>query len=230
MALQAMSASDKGIVEQTQEKLAALKLQLPELEGKAHKKERTQVNKEIYRLENDEAYVAAMKAKQEVSRAERAADEAAAEATAERERLLEEAEAERERLLEETEADAAGISVAQLRERRAAERRAAEKAAAAAAAALEREAVVAIGGMLVRLIGMSGPNSPRFGATSTGTYELSCFACNHEEEWTENHSYVPLTGCSVDRGVTSRNPQACPQCGASNGTLHESAARRRALQ
>ena len=35
---------------------------MPELEGKANKRERTAVNKEIYALENDEAYVAAVKA------------------------------------------------------------------------------------------------------------------------------------------------------------------------
>lgn len=34
--------------------LAALRLRLPELEGKANKKERTAVNKEIYNLENAE--------------------------------------------------------------------------------------------------------------------------------------------------------------------------------
>ena len=40
------------IIAETEAKIAALKLRLPELEGKANKKERTQVSKEIYGLEN----------------------------------------------------------------------------------------------------------------------------------------------------------------------------------
>jgi len=66
-----------GIVEETEEKLAALKLRLPDLEGKANKKERTAVNKEIYGLENDEAYVEALKHQLDEGRAEKAkADDA----------------------------------------------------------------------------------------------------------------------------------------------------------
>jgi FK506-binding protein 3 len=62
-----------GIMEETEAKLAALRLRLPELEGKANKKERTAVSKEIYSLENDEAYCAAVKANLEGSRAQAAA-------------------------------------------------------------------------------------------------------------------------------------------------------------
>ena len=62
-----------GIIEETEAKLAALRLRLPELEGKANKKERTAVSKEIYSLENDEAYCAAVKANLEGSRAQAAA-------------------------------------------------------------------------------------------------------------------------------------------------------------
>ena len=40
-----------------------LRLRLPELEGKANKKERSAVNNEIYSLENDERYVAVEKAR-----------------------------------------------------------------------------------------------------------------------------------------------------------------------
>lgn len=85
-----------GIVEETEAKLAALNLRLPELEGKANKRERTQVNKEIYALENDGEYVAAVKAALEGGRAAAgAADDAAhadklkAEAAAEVERIAE---------------------------------------------------------------------------------------------------------------------------------------------
>ena len=82
-----------GIIEETEEKLAALKLRLPDLEGKANKKERTAVNKEIYNLENDEAYVAAMKAKLEGDRAQAAA----ADDEAHQAKLAAEKEAEEER-------------------------------------------------------------------------------------------------------------------------------------
>jgi FKBP-type peptidyl-prolyl cis-trans isomerase len=69
-----------GIIEETEERLAALQLRLPELEGKANKKERTQVNKEIYNLENNEEYVAAVKARLDDGRAAAAADDDAAHA------------------------------------------------------------------------------------------------------------------------------------------------------
>jgi len=61
------------IVADVEAKIAALKLRLPDLEGKANKRERTAVNKEIYNLENDEAYVAAVKAQLEGARSEVAA-------------------------------------------------------------------------------------------------------------------------------------------------------------
>jgi len=85
-----------SIVEETEEKLAALNLRLPELEGKANKRERTQVNKEIYALENDDAYIAAVKDRLEGGRAEAAAaDDAANEA-----KLKAEAEDEAQRVKE----------------------------------------------------------------------------------------------------------------------------------
>ena len=62
-----------GIVEETEAKLAALRLRLPELEGKANKKERTAVSKEMYSLENDEAYCSAVKANLDGGRAQAAA-------------------------------------------------------------------------------------------------------------------------------------------------------------
>ena len=46
----------------------ALRVRLPELEGKANKKERTAVNKELYALENDDAYAAAVKRSKEGER------------------------------------------------------------------------------------------------------------------------------------------------------------------
>lgn len=80
------------IVAETEAKIAALKLRLPELEGKANKKERTQVNKDIYNLENDEAYVAALKEKVSGARAEAAAaDDAAHAAKLQREKEEEQA-------------------------------------------------------------------------------------------------------------------------------------------
>ena len=75
------------------------------------------------------------------------------------------------------------------------------------------------GGLIVRLASYTGPNSPRFGATSTGTYELKCFSCEYKETWTETAGYLPLTGIPGCE-KTSLDPQKCPKCGASNGTLH----------
>ena len=63
------------VIARAEENIAALKLRLPGLEGKAHKKERSQVNKEIYALENGEAYVAAVKAARDSVRAAAAAAE-----------------------------------------------------------------------------------------------------------------------------------------------------------
>lgn len=67
-----------ALVAEIEGKIEALKLRLPDLEGKANKKERTQVNKDIYALENDEAYLAAVKSKLSGAReAAAAADDAA---------------------------------------------------------------------------------------------------------------------------------------------------------
>jgi len=84
------------IVAETEAQLAALKLRLPGLEGKANKKERTQVNKEIYNLENDEAYIAAVKEALSGARA----DAAAADDAAHADKLKREAQEEQERQLE----------------------------------------------------------------------------------------------------------------------------------
>lgn len=62
-----------ALIAEVEAKIEALKLRLPELEGKANKRERTAVNKEIYNLENDEAYAAAIKARTEGARAVAAA-------------------------------------------------------------------------------------------------------------------------------------------------------------
>ena len=70
--------SDDALITEIESKMEVLKLRLPNLEGKANKKERTQVNKDLYNLENDEAYVAAMKRRLEGGRsAAAAADDAA---------------------------------------------------------------------------------------------------------------------------------------------------------
>jgi len=87
-----MSSPDEVIAE-VEAKIEALKLRLPELEGKANKKERTAVNKEIYALENDESYVAAVKQQADGSRAAAAAADDAAHA----EKLRQEAEEEKAR-------------------------------------------------------------------------------------------------------------------------------------
>jgi hypothetical protein len=49
------------VILQTETKLAALRLRMPDLEGKEHKRERTRVNKEIHALENDDSYVDAVR-------------------------------------------------------------------------------------------------------------------------------------------------------------------------
>jgi hypothetical protein len=69
-----------ALILETEQRIEALKLRLPSLEGKANKKERTQVNKDIYTLENDEEYVAAIKARVEEKRAQSAAADDAAHA------------------------------------------------------------------------------------------------------------------------------------------------------
>uniref|UniRef100_A0A7S0JJP9 peptidylprolyl isomerase n=1 Tax=Calcidiscus leptoporus TaxID=127549 RepID=A0A7S0JJP9_9EUKA len=68
----------EDVIAETEAAIEALKLRLPELEGKANKKERSQVNKEIYNLENDDAYVTALKSRREIetSASAAAADEA----------------------------------------------------------------------------------------------------------------------------------------------------------
>ena len=86
-------ADDDALVSEVTAKLEALNARLPDLEGKANKRERTAVNKEIYALENDEAYAAAVKRRAEGGRAEAAADDAAHE-----EKLRKEKEDEERRL------------------------------------------------------------------------------------------------------------------------------------
>ena len=91
-----------GIVEEVEAQLAALNARLPELEGKANKKERTAVHKQIYTLENDDTYVAAKKSQIEGGRAAAASEEDAAHA-----KRLEEEESARAAAEEAAEARAA---------------------------------------------------------------------------------------------------------------------------
>lgn len=66
------------VIAATEAKVTTLKLLLLSLEGKAQKKERARVNKDIYHLENDESYVAAVKERLlEVRHEAAAADDAA---------------------------------------------------------------------------------------------------------------------------------------------------------
>ena len=57
-----MSQEDADLIAAVDAQLEKLRGLLPALEGKANKKERTRVNKEIYALENGEAYICAMRA------------------------------------------------------------------------------------------------------------------------------------------------------------------------
>ncbi|KAL1528284.1 hypothetical protein AB1Y20_009641 [Prymnesium parvum] len=101
------------IIAETERKLAALNARLPELEGKAHKKERTALNKEIYALENDEAYIRAKKGALQQERAEAAAqdDEAHARRLREEEEARVKAEEEAEaRAKAKAEAEAAAVA------------------------------------------------------------------------------------------------------------------------
>lgn len=98
----ASSRPQMGIVEEVEAQLAALNARLPELEGKANKKERTAVNKQIYTLENDDTYVAAKKSQIEGGRAAAASEEDAAHA-----KRLEEEESARAAAEEAAEARAA---------------------------------------------------------------------------------------------------------------------------
>jgi FKBP-type peptidyl-prolyl cis-trans isomerase len=70
-----MLADDDALIADMEAKMEALRMRLPDLEGKANKRERTAVNKELYALENDESYVDAMKRQVAVSRAKAAADD-----------------------------------------------------------------------------------------------------------------------------------------------------------
>ena len=87
-------AEGDALIKEVEEKIAALNLKLPTLEGKANKKERQQVSKDIYALENDEQYLAAVKAKLSDSRAAAAAADDVAHA----EKLKKEAEEEVKRI------------------------------------------------------------------------------------------------------------------------------------
>ena len=84
------------LVERTEAQMAALRLRLEGLEGKEHKRERTAVNKELYNLENDEAYVAAAKEERSAQRAaDTAAEDVAWQASMQRERDAAEASKQR---------------------------------------------------------------------------------------------------------------------------------------
>ena len=58
----AANDSPTNVVASIEAQIADLRLRLPALEGKAHKKERTRLNKEIYALENGDDYVGARSA------------------------------------------------------------------------------------------------------------------------------------------------------------------------
>ena len=82
------------VIAEIEERIDALKLRLPQLEGKAHKRERSIINKEIYALENSPEYISAVKDLLAVERAAAAEAEDALHAA----RLVEEQqEAERRR-------------------------------------------------------------------------------------------------------------------------------------
>ena len=57
-----MESMADGIIESTTAKLDALRLRLPRLHGKEHKRQRVAVKKELYAIENGEAYAAALSA------------------------------------------------------------------------------------------------------------------------------------------------------------------------
>ena len=62
-------AISEALIRDVQEQLAALRLRLPGLEGKDNKRERTRVNKDIYRLENGEDYAEALRSRLTCERA-----------------------------------------------------------------------------------------------------------------------------------------------------------------
>jgi len=97
-----LNKSSMGIIDEVETKLAALNARLPGLEGKANKKERTAVNKEIYALENHDEYVAAKKTQLECARTA-----AAAEDDAVHKKKLKEEEVTRAKAAAEAEARAA---------------------------------------------------------------------------------------------------------------------------
>ena len=74
------ASADDALVLEVEEKLRRLNLRLTDLEGKANKKERTAVGKEIYALQNDGKYVAAKKEQLSGARAAAAAADDAAHA------------------------------------------------------------------------------------------------------------------------------------------------------
>lgn len=66
--------SSWSVINDTDAKAAALRIRLHALNGREHKRQRSMLNKELYSLENDDMYVAAVREK---TRKERAAREAA---------------------------------------------------------------------------------------------------------------------------------------------------------
>lgn len=68
--------------ERIEQEIAGLRLRLGELEGKANKKERTAVNKELYRLENSPEFVESLRAERDLRRDALEAEEAATAAEA----------------------------------------------------------------------------------------------------------------------------------------------------
>lgn len=66
--------------------------------------------------------------------------------------------------------------------------------------------MVVVSGFDIRLAGMSGPNSPRFGGMSSYTWAMRC-DCGHMETWTHSDGYDFY---SMAKQLT----RTCPQCGA----------------
>ena len=62
-------SDDDARIADIEAKMEALRIRLPDLEGKANKKERTAVNRELYHMENDDAYLTAMKRRRDGGRA-----------------------------------------------------------------------------------------------------------------------------------------------------------------
>lgn len=66
--------------------------------------------------------------------------------------------------------------------------------------------LVVVGGFHIRLAGMRGPNSPRFGCTSEYRWEMRC-DCGHTETWVHVDGYDFYS-------MSKQMSKTCPSCGA----------------